>query len=170
MNASKASSGPQSKGQTPSMAFQTLCDLTSLCTPTTARLQMPQSCSPPHFSLIIPQLSVWTALPPGSPPPRPLVLEKSPFPRVHNVPRFFHQSLFQTPHLLHLFLGRRSEMPLSVHHREPGSPQGRYWLRLPGFKSSLGSPPLPSLGKQQPTAPRGTALRPESKPPTSLAG
>lgn len=36
-------------------------------------------------------------------------------------------------------------MPPRVHHRETGSPQGRYWLRLPGFKSGLGlaSPPFP---------------------------
>ena len=145
MTPSKASSGPQSKGQTPSMAFKTLCDLTFPGTPKIAHLRMPQSCSPPLFSLIIPQLSVWTSLPPGSPPPCPLVWERSPVPRVHKVPRFFHQSLFQTPHLLHMFLGHRSEMPPFVHHREAGSPQGRYWLRLPGFKSGLGltSPPFP---------------------------
>lgn len=138
------SSGPQSKGQTPSMAFKTLCDLTSPCTPTTARLQMPQSCSPPLFSLIIPQLSVWTALPPGSPPPRALVLERSPFPRVHSVPRFFHQSLFQTPHLLHLFLGHRREMPLCPPPRG-WQPTGQVlaqtaWVQI---RPWLTSPPFP---------------------------
>lgn len=71
-------------------------------TPTRAHLQalgcaVPSAQKPLPSSLYL-DLSLpaaWTALPPGSPPPRPPVSERSPVPWGHNAPCFLHHSYCQ---------------------------------------------------------------------------